>query len=227
MRPAPIRYSERIVVNCGFALIAMLTLMGSANAQQGWCLENRVVHVLVGRDEYWIPTRYNPHFEVDEGEKRGRAQPQRLGGRLIPAIHCQKPNEAPWRVSWIGVEIRNVTTVPVPRPNTVEGLQALIEVSLLKRRPGFKLQNYPWAESQSPYLVSKDGRHFLSRENMFLGSKIAISVTPGSVALMDTPLGKDTIASATAVWPRDRKMPSDQTIASMARLIAEWKTNSK
>lgn len=212
---------------CCFALCLLLMLTGSANAQQKWCPENRVVHVLVGRDEYWIPTRYNPHFEVDEGEQRGRARPQRLGGRLVPAIHCQKANEAPWRVSWIGVEIRNVTAVPVPRPNTVEGLQAVIEVSLLKRRPDFELQNYPWAESQSPYLASKDGRHFLSRENTFLGSKIAISVTPGSAALMRSPIGKDTIASATAVWPRDRKIPSDETISAMAQLISNWKINSK
>src|SRR5438034_11690929 len=55
-------------VRCGFALAALLMLMGSANAQQAWCPGNRVVHVLVGRDEYWIPTRYDPHFEVDEGE---------------------------------------------------------------------------------------------------------------------------------------------------------------
>jgi hypothetical protein len=109
----------------------------------------------------------------------------------------------------------------------VEGLQAVIGVSLLRRRPDFKLQNYPWTESQSPYLASKDGRHFLSRENIFLGSKIEISTTPGFSALMASPIGKDTMARATAVLPAGKKMPSDQTIDSMARLIAGWKTNSK
>src|SRR5258706_14716532 len=132
MRSAPIQFGGRKWVNCGFAIMSLLTFMGPANAQQEWCPGNRVVHVLVGRDEFWIPTRYNPYFSIDEGEQLARTQLQKSGGSHTPVVHCQKPNEPAWRVRWIGVEIRNVTTVPVPRPNRVEGLLALIEVSLLK-----------------------------------------------------------------------------------------------
>ena len=227
MRSSLIRHSGRIGVKCAFAVMSLLTLVGSANAQQEWCPGSRVVHVLVGRDEYWIPTRYNPHFDIDEGEQRAQTRGQKTGSRYNPVIYCQKPNEPAWRVRSIGVEIRNVIHVPVPRPDTVEGLEALIAVSLLKRRPDFKLQNYPWVESQSPYLASKDGRHFLSRENTFLGSKIEISTTPGFAALMFSPIGKDTMAQATAVLSAGKKLPSEQTIDSMARLIAEWKTDQE
>jgi hypothetical protein len=200
--------------------------MGSANAQQEWCPGNHVVHVLVGRDEYWIPTRYDPHFEVDEGALHARTQLQKSGERRSPVIHCQQPNEPAWRVRWIGVEVRNMTAVPVPRPATVEGLQGLMDISLQKRRADFKLQNFRWAKSQSLYLESADGRHFLSKENIFLESKIEISTTTKFSALLLSPIGKDTVASATAVLPAGKKMPSDQTIESMARLIAGWKTNS-
>jgi hypothetical protein len=214
-------------MQCGFALASLLMLTGSANAQQEWCPGNRVVHVLVGRDEYWIPTRYDPHFEVDEGEQRARTEVQKSGSRHNLIIHCQQPNERAWRVRWIGVQIPNVTTVPVPRPATAEGIQALMAVSLQKRRPDFRLQNYPWAESQSPYLASRDGRHFLSKENIFLESKVEIETIPGFAARISSPIGKDTIANATAALPTGKKMPSDETIASMARLIGEWKINSK
>jgi hypothetical protein len=214
-------------VTCGLVVMLISMLMSPANAQQKWCPTNRVFHVLVGRDEYWIPTRYNPHFDVDEGEQRGGAKPQISGSRLIPAVLCQKPNEPAWRVRRVSVQIRDVTDVQVPRPANVEGLQALIAISLLKRRADFKLPTYPpWANSQ-PYWETSDGRYFLSRDNIFLGSKLEISTTPGFMALMVSPIGRDTIVKAHAVLSASKKMPSDRTIDSLARLVAEWKPNSK
>jgi hypothetical protein len=196
------------------ALAAVFALNAPAHAQDTPCKQPQAIHISIGDDEYWIPTRQGPKLAADEGETRLQTDPR--------LAYCQAAGDAPWRVRSVIVVVRNILPNANPR-GPAQGLAKFSIISLQKREAQYAFPDLGWHDAKGPYRVSPNGQTFLSKADTFLGAKLQISASPGFAATLISPIGKETVAQGTAALANGQMVPSQETIAAMAQLITDWK----
>jgi len=196
------------------ALAAVFAFHAPAYAQDAPCKQAQAIHVAIGGDDYWIPSRQGPKLQADDGETRIQADPR--------LAYCQAAGDPPWRVRSVIVAVRNILPNANPR-GPAEGLAKFSIISLQKREAQYAFPDLGWRDAKGPYRVSANGQTFLSKGDTFLGAKLQISASPGFAATLIAPIGKATVAQGTAALADGQMVPSQQTIAAMAQLITDWK----